>query len=83
MGIHTSQLDATQNDTAYIHTRQVIRVTWDRSKVTSKEVNGYLPIRLQSVAVQPGLLVLDDVWDKKQVLVHLHFALTLSPSHSS
>ena len=45
----------------------MVRVNWDGTKVTDNEVHDYLPTLVRSAAVEPCLLVLDDIWSSKQV----------------
>ena len=49
----------------------MLRVRWDGSKVTNKEVRDYLPPLLQLQTIKPCLLLLDDAWNVKQVLTTL------------
>lgn len=60
---------ATTHSTFSSH--QVIRVRWDGSQVTRSEVHDFLPTLLQSTAVKPCLVVLDDAWNIEQVRLDL------------
>ena len=65
--------------TSIHRTRQVVGVSWD-DKVSNDEVLNYLPTLLRSDTFKPCLVILDDVWNVKQVLLtHLVFLLS-SPS---
>ena len=70
---HTLHMHATRmapslnTPTTLTHTRKVVRVNWDGTKVTDNEVHDYLPTLVRSAAVKPCLLVLDDIWNSKQV----------------
>ena len=56
---------------------QVGGVRWDSRHVTSSEVHDFLPKLMRSHAVKPCLLILDDAWDIKQVVLdsNAHYKL--------